>query len=125
MTFSLIGRCARTGQIGCAVSTSNLSVGSRVPFARANVGAVLTQNRTDPRLGPRGLDLLESGCTAKETLDALLDSGVHIGWRQLARLDRAGRTPSYTGVPGKPHLAELHGNDCVGVGNITAHDGHK
>src|SRR5260221_5054046 len=123
MTFSLIGRCARTGQIGCAVSTSNLSVGSRVPFARANVGAVLTQNRTDPRLGPSGLDLLESGCTAQETLDALVASSVHIGWRQLAVMDGAGRTASYTGAHVKPHLAELHGNDCVVIGNILANDG--
>jgi uncharacterized Ntn-hydrolase superfamily protein len=122
MTFSLIGRCARTGQIGCAVSTSNLSVGSRVPFARAKIGAVLTQNRTDPRLGPRGLDLLESGCTAQETLDALVTSSVHIGWRQLAVMDSAGRTASYTGARVKPHLAELHGRDCVVIGNILAND---
>src|SRR5271166_3775463 len=66
MTFSLIGRCSHTGQFGAAVSTSLIAVGSRVAFCAARVGAVLTQHRTDPRLGPRGLDLLRSGCSAPE-----------------------------------------------------------
>jgi uncharacterized Ntn-hydrolase superfamily protein len=122
MTFSLIGRCARTGQIGCAVSTSNISVGSRVPFARARVGAVLTQNRTDPRLGPRGLDLLQSGCSAEEALAALVASTPHIGWRQLAVMDAAGRTAAYTGARVKPHLGMVHRRDCVAIGNILAND---
>ena len=122
MTFSLIGRCARTGQIGCAVSTSNISVGSRVPFARAKVGAVLTQNRTDPRLGPRGLDLLQSGCSATDALAALVASSSDIGWRQLAVMDAAGRTAAYTGARVKPHLGMVHGRDCVAIGNILAND---
>jgi uncharacterized Ntn-hydrolase superfamily protein len=122
VTFSLIGRCARTGQIGCAVSTSNISVGSRVPFARAGVGAVLTQNRTDPRLGPRGLDLLASGCSADAAMAALVASTPHIGWRQLAVMDTVGRTAAYTGARVKPHLGARQGQGCVVIGNILAND---
>lgn len=51
MTFSLVGRCARTGMLGAAVTTSSISVGSRCTHARAGIGAALTQHRTDPRLG--------------------------------------------------------------------------
>ena len=54
MTFSIVGMCQHTGMFGAAVTTSSIGVGSRCPFARAGVGAVLTQHRTDPRLGPRG-----------------------------------------------------------------------
>jgi uncharacterized Ntn-hydrolase superfamily protein len=122
MTFSLIGRCTRTGQIGCAVSTSNIAVGTRVPFARAGAGAVLTQNRTDPRLGPRGLDLLASGCSAEETLRALIASTGSSDWRQLAVMDAAGRTAAHTGAHVKPHLGELPGRDCIVIGNILAND---
>ncbi|WP_270938456.1 DUF1028 domain-containing protein, partial [Falsiroseomonas oryzae] len=57
MTFSLIGRCARTGQFGAAATTSSLAVGARVHAVAPGVGAVLTQHRTDPRLGPRGIAL--------------------------------------------------------------------
>ena len=56
MTYSLLGRCARTGQFGAAVTTSSIAVGSRVPHVAPGVGGVLTQHRTDPRLGPRGLE---------------------------------------------------------------------
>jgi uncharacterized Ntn-hydrolase superfamily protein len=122
MTFSLIGRCARTGEIGCAVSTSNIAVGTRVPFARAHVGAVLTQHRTDPRLGPRGLELLASGCSAEETLAALIASTPHIDWRQLAVMDRSGRTAAHAGAHVKPHMGAVHSRDCVAVGNILAND---
>jgi uncharacterized Ntn-hydrolase superfamily protein len=122
VTFSLIGRCARTGQIGCAVSTSNIAVGTRVPFARAGAGAVLTQNRTDPRLGPRGLDLLASGCSADETLRALIASTGARDWRQLAVMDAAGRTAAHTGALVKPHLGDVQGRDCIVIGNILAND---
>src|SRR5882757_4649868 len=83
MTFSIAGRCARTGMFGIAITTSSMAVGSRCAFARAGIGAVLTQHRTDPRLGPLGLDLLAAGKTAAETIAALVASTPHHGWRQL------------------------------------------
>jgi uncharacterized Ntn-hydrolase superfamily protein len=122
MTFSIIGRCARTGQLGAAVSTSNIAVGTRVPFVRAKAGAVLTQHRTDPRLGPRGLDLLASGCSAQQALAALVASTSDIDWRQLAVIDAKGRTAAHSGRHVKPHLREVHGRDCVAIGNILAND---
>lgn len=123
MTFSLLGRCARTGQFGAAVSTSNLAVGSRVPFCAPGIGGVLTQHRTDPRLGPRGLALLRSGCTAQETLDALVASTPHHAWRQLAAIDAAGRTAHFHGARVKAAFGAAHGKDCVAIGNILANDG--
>ncbi len=122
MTFSLLGRCARTGQFGAAVSTSNIAVGSRVPFLAPGVGGVLTQHRTDPRLGPRGIALLRSGCTAEETLAALAASTPHHGWRQLAAIDAAGRTAHFHGAKVKPAHNAAHGRDCVAIGNILAND---
>ena len=58
MTFSIAGRCARTGMLGAVVTTSSMAVGGRCAYAQANVGAVLTQHRTDPRLGRK----CSSGC---------------------------------------------------------------
>ena len=120
MTFSLIGRCPRTGQIGAAVATSSIAVGARCTFAAAGVGAVLTQHRTDPRLGPRGLDLLRSGCTAQQTMDALVASTPHAHWRQLAVMDADGRTAVYSGAHTKPEKNEAAGQDVCAVGNILA-----
>ena len=120
MTFSLIGRCARTGQIGVAVTTSSIAVGARCAYAAAGVGAVLTQHRTDPRLGPRGLELLRSGCSAQETLDALVASTPLVRWRQLAVLDAKGNTAAYSGARTKPEMSEAPGQDVVAIGNILA-----
>lgn len=120
MTFSLLGRCARTGQFGAAVTTSSIAVGSRVPFLAAGLGGVLTQHRTDPRLGPRGLDLLRSGCSAEETVAALVASTPDHRWRQIAVMDRAGRTAHFDGERVKPERGAAHGQDVVAIGNILS-----
>ena len=123
MTFSLVGMCRRTGMFGAAVTTSSMGVGSRCPFARAGVGAVLTQHRTDPTLGPRGLDLLEAGRSAQETVDALVDGNPTIGWRQLAVIDRTGATAFFHG----DRIVSIHsaaqGASSCAIGNIVHNDG--
>jgi uncharacterized Ntn-hydrolase superfamily protein len=120
MTFSLVGRCARTGQLGAAVATSSIAVGARCTYCEAGVGAVLTQHRTDPRLGPRGLALLRSGCSAQETLDALIASTRHAHWRQLAVLDAAGNTAAHSGTRTKPEMSAAPAQDVCAIGNILA-----
>ncbi|MCG8543779.1 MAG: DUF1028 domain-containing protein, partial [Alphaproteobacteria bacterium] len=92
MTFSLVSMCRRTGMFGAAVTTSNMNVGTRCPYAKAGVGAVLTQHRTDNRLGPEGLALLADGVKAPAVIDALAADNPTIGWRQLAVVDRDGDT---------------------------------
>ena len=86
-----------TGQFGAVTATSNIAVGARVAHCAAGIGAVLTQHRTDPRLGPRGLALLRSGCSAQETVDALVASTPHAQWRQLAVVDAAGGAAAFSG----------------------------
>jgi uncharacterized Ntn-hydrolase superfamily protein len=120
MTYSLIGRCARTGQFGCAAATSALAVGARVTHAAAGIGAVLTQHRTDPRLGPRGIELLRQGCTAEETLAALVASTPHHRWRQIAVMDREGRTAQFDGALVKPARGVARGEGVIAMGNILA-----
>src|SRR5262245_63575885 len=101
MTFSLVGMCRRTGMFGAAVTTSSMGVGSRCPYAKAGVGAVLTQHRTDPRLGPRGLELLGAGHSASQVIGQLAQESPTIGWRQLAVIDRQDRKSTR---PNSSHL---------------------
>ena len=119
MTFSLVGRCARTGMLGAAVTTSSIAVGSRCPYARAGVGAALTQHRTDPRLGPLALDLLARGFTAEEAKNAIVAATPHRDWRQLAIIDREGRTAAFSGAHVRGEKGETHGLDCVAIANIV------
>ncbi|RVT97811.1 DUF1028 domain-containing protein [Rhodovarius crocodyli] len=122
MTFSLIARCARTGQLGIATTTSGIAVGSRVPWAAAHVGAVATQHRTDPRLGARGVELLRSGCTAEETVAALAASTPDHQWRQIGVVDAEGRTAFFHGARVKPRSGAVQGQGVLALGNILAND---
>lgn len=122
MTFSLAARCSETGAFGVAITTASLAVGARCPFVRGGVGAVLTQNRTDPRLGPRGLDLLEKGASAKSTVEALVENAHVIGWRQLAAVDKHGRTAHYSGKSIVSKHCGYEGPQCVSIGNLLVSD---
>lgn len=119
MTYSIAGRCARTGMFGLVVTTSSIAVGSRCAFAKAGIGAALTQHRTDPRLGPLAIELLERGFTAQQAMDAVVAATPHRHWRQLAIIDRNGGTAAYSGANVKVERDEVHGKDCVALGNIV------
>jgi uncharacterized Ntn-hydrolase superfamily protein len=120
MTFSLLARCADTGQLGIAVTTSDLAVGARVPFAVPGVGVAVTQNRTDPRLGPRMLDLLGAGADARGAVNTAAAETPHRDWRQLAVLTATGGYAAYAGEAVAPAVAMLPGDGCLAVGNMLA-----
>src|SRR4029453_5084918 len=89
MTFSIAARCARTGMLGIAVSSSSPAVAARCAYAHAHVGAVGSQNITDPTLGPRLLDLMALGATAPEAVHIVAGSAAQTTFSHLPPL-RAG-----------------------------------
>ncbi|MCE2563154.1 DUF1028 domain-containing protein [Komagataeibacter sp. FNDCF1] len=123
MTFSIVARCARTGQFGVAVSSSSPAVASRCAFARAGVGVVATQNITDPRLGPQGLDLMQQGANAAQCRDILVNNAAFAEFRQLAIIDVNGETAVWSGARTLGcHAASMHMN-VASAGNMLAHEG--
>lgn len=122
MTFSLLARCPETGAFGYVAATSNIGVGARICALAAGVGGVLTQHRTDPRLAPRGIGLLRSGCDATHTIAALVASTPDHGWRQLAAIDVTGATAHFHGARVKPAHGAAHGPGVVALGNILANE---
>lgn len=122
MTFSLAGRCARTGAVGGIVCSSSVAVPSRCLWASAH-GVVLSQNVTDPRLGVLGLQLLAQGFGAEHVLKQISDARPFGEWRQLAVLDSDGNRVAVTGAKGLGITSTVAGRDCVAAGNLLAHDG--
>ncbi|CAK7260369.1 MULTISPECIES: DUF1028 domain-containing protein [unclassified Shinella] len=118
MTFSVSGRCADTGMFGIAVSSSSPSVAARCAHVRAGIGAVSTQNVTDPRLGPKGLDLMAGGLSAEATLARLVAEAPHVEYRQLALVDAEGRTAAFSGAKTLGTHAFARGNGVVAAGNM-------
>jgi uncharacterized Ntn-hydrolase superfamily protein len=97
-TYSIVARDATTGEMGVAVQSHWFSVGSDVTWAEAGVGAIATQSFIDPAYGPRGLDLMKSGLSAEQALEALVlvDEGRDV--RQVAFVDVRGRVAAHTGA---------------------------
>ena len=118
MTLSLAGRCAETGMLGAAVTSSSICVASRCLFTRAGVGAGLTQNVTDPSLGVQMLDLLEAGADADTAISQVVAEANHIEWRQLVLLDSSGSSALHTGVKVLGRHATVEGKQCVAAANL-------
>ena len=120
MTFSIVGHCAETGQLGIAISSSSIAVGARCPWLRAGVGAVATQNITLPALGPQILDLLDADQEPSAALDRALSSNGWSQYRQVAVVDSKGRTAVFTGSEALGTHNALAGEHCVAAGNLLA-----
>lgn len=120
MTFSIVARCARTGQVGLAISSSSPAVAARCAHVRAGVGAVASQNITDPALGPLVLDQLEAGLSAAAALAAVTEGRPHIDYRQLLVVDRAGQTAIHSGRQVLGVWGEARATDCAAGGNLLA-----
>jgi uncharacterized Ntn-hydrolase superfamily protein len=122
MTFSIAGLCTRTGEVGCALATSSMAAGSRAPFVAPDAGVVLSQARSDPRLGVLGLKCLMAGHSAKEALTEMMASTPHGAWRQLAVLDRRGRVAEATGAHCTLAKGACIGRAAIAIGNGLAND---
>lgn len=118
MTFSIVGRCQRTGMFGMAVSSSSPAVAARCAHVRAGVGAVSTQNVTDPSLGPRGLDLMAGGRSAKTAIDKIVETAEHIAHRQLVAIGADGHTATFSGGRTLGLHASAEGKDTAAAGNL-------
>ena len=120
MTFSLVARCARTGMFGVAIASSSPAVAARCSHARAGVGAVASQNITDPRLGPLALDLMERGLSAPQAMASLMAEAEHGDYRQVLAIDRTGTTAIHSGPRSLGIWSEAAGRDVISAGNLLA-----
>ncbi|MFF7710987.1 DUF1028 domain-containing protein [Pseudomonas sp. NPDC007930] len=120
MTFSIVGRCAETGQLGIAISSSSIAVGARCPWVRAGVGAVASQNVTLPALGPQILDLLEQQHEPAAAMDQALSANGWSQYRQVTVIDGSGRTAFFTGSQALGTHHAVAGEQCVAAGNMLA-----
>lgn len=120
MTFSIIGHCADTGMFGVAISSSSPAVAARCSFARSGVGAVATQNVTDPRLGPRALELMARGAEPAEALTILKRTTPHMGFRQVLAVGTSGESAIHSGTEVLGLWSEARGPGTAAAGNLLA-----
>jgi uncharacterized Ntn-hydrolase superfamily protein len=97
-TYSIAACDLEAGQWGVATQSKFLAVGSVVPWAEPQVGAIATQAYANPRYGPQGLSLLREGLSAEEVVERLTSADEGRDHRQLGIVDREGRGASFTGA---------------------------
>ncbi len=122
MTFSLVARCAKTGMFGIAISSSSPAVAARCSFARAKVGAVASQNITDPTLGPLTLDLMQKGLSSEQAIQNIQSIGKFIEYRQVLAIDTTGLTSIHSGPNSLGIWTQAEGKDVAAGGNLLSNE---
>ena len=113
MTFSLVARCEETGMLGTAVTSSSPAVAARCSYTRSGVGAVSSQNVTDPSLGMQSLNLLEEGLSASEVIDKIKSSTSYLEYRQVLIIDAKGQTAIHSGASSLGIWSEAKGKNVL------------
>ena len=117
-TFSIVACDPETGEVGVAVASRFFSVGSVVPWAKADVGAVATQSFANTSFGWRGIELMEKGVEPEEAVKILLRSDDNPNQRQFGIVSTAGKSATYTGEKCLPWAGGRNGKNYAVQGNI-------
>jgi uncharacterized Ntn-hydrolase superfamily protein len=119
-TFSIVAYDPSTKDLGVAVQSRYFSVGSIVPWAEANVGAIATQSFVNVSYGPRGLQLLKQGLTVDKVIDRLTRDDEAKDFRQLGIVDSKGNAATFTGKKCLEWAGSRIGKNYAVQGNILA-----
>ena len=119
-TYSIVAFDPHTREWGVAVQSKFFGVGSVVPWAKAGVGAIATQAKANVRYGPKGLELLESGLSARQTLQELTKDDADRDSRQVGIIDAKGRAAAHTGSRCNDWAGHIVGTNFTVQGNILA-----
>lgn len=117
-TFSIVGRCPRSGMLGVAVSTAVPAVGSICPYVKAGVGAVSTQSWVNPYLAIEALRLMEAGFPAPAALEQVVGGDARSDLRQIGAVDASGRAAAWTGEGCTPWCGDIVSDGCAVQGNM-------
>ncbi len=117
-TYSIVAQDPATGDLGVAVASRFLAVGSVVPYATAGVGAIATQSYANTTYGKKGLELLSRGVPAPIVLERLLKSDKERERRQVGIVDARGRAAAFTGKNCLPWAGHVVGTGFAVQGNI-------
>jgi len=117
-TYSIVACDLETRQWGVAVQSKFLAVGSVVPWAEPEVGAIATQAYANPTYGPNGLALLRDGLSASQVVERLTSEDEGRDERQVGIVDGRGESASWTGTGCNDWAGHRTGSGYAAQGNI-------
>jgi uncharacterized Ntn-hydrolase superfamily protein len=122
MTYSIVARDEKTGQLGVAVQSHYFQVGPVVPWALGGVGAIATQSMVNVSYGPVGLEMLRAGLSAEQALRALTSGDAMPEVRQAAIVDAKGSVAAHTGAKCIPAAGHRTGKGYSCQANLMEKD---
>lgn len=117
-TFSIVARDPQTGDLGVATASKFLAVGSVVPYAIAEVGAIATQSYANTSFGPRAIDMLLADAPLALIDQALQASDAGIAQRQYGIVSADGASVSFTGTGCHPWAGGVAKPGLAAQGNL-------
>ena len=120
MTFTIVARCSRSGQVGIGIATYSIGVGLYCNGLRSNAGATMTQAFVNQGNNSLALRLLAKGFTPARVLDELAANDPDFEYRQIAVIDRQGNTAAYSGPKTRGYSGHKVGEGYVAMGNVLA-----
>jgi uncharacterized Ntn-hydrolase superfamily protein len=120
LTYTILGHCERTGQLGVGIATYSLGVGGYCPLLKTGVAALVCQAYGDPRLRAPAMLLLEEGHEPSAVLERLPRLDGFFDYRQVGIVDRRGRAAAWTGPKARPWAGHEAGPGYVALGNVLA-----
>lgn len=120
MTYTIVGRCARTGQLGVGIATYSLAVGGYCQLVKTGVAALVCQAYGDPRLRTPAMRHLEEGHDPASTIEAMRARDGFFDYRQMGIVDHDGRVAGWTGPNARGWAGHATGPGYVALGNALA-----
>jgi len=120
MTFTVIGRCARSGKLGFAQATGTPAIGRRAVRVIPGKAVVAVQAGHNHYLMEIAEELTRAGFGAKRVFDTILHSDPHSAERQLMYIERGARGVAVTGSQTRPWCGHVEGEDFAVAGNVLA-----
>jgi uncharacterized Ntn-hydrolase superfamily protein len=121
LTYSIIARCPRTGQLGIGIASYSIAIGLYCDGAvRANTGVTLTQGFPNPRNNYLAINLLAQGRTAGQALTELIGNDPDSEYRQIAIVDRESNAVAHTGAKLRKWAGHRIGKGYVAFGDALA-----
>ena len=117
MTYTILGRCPRTGQLGIGIAIFSLAVGGYCPYIRPDLAVVSSQASANPQLGIKAIQLLENGIPLKNVMEELKKHDQYFTYRQIGVVDKEGSAVVHTGIQTLPWRGHTTGDGYAAMGN--------
>lgn len=117
MTYTILGRCAKTGRLGIGIATFSITVGRYAHSARSMAGVTVSQAFANENNNAIALRLLDQGFSANAVLEHLKANDTYYTYRQIGVIDRTGAAAAYTGPGVRGWAGEIFGDNYIATGN--------